>query len=95
MEKGNALVRGERSQPAATQMLPSTHSTEKETPYRRENTDTVEDHPVCIYLIYYDIEKPDKTRAILCAEMDQYGQQFTFQGETCLVEFLAWIHDIG
>lgn len=63
--------------------------------HRRDDSDTVEEHPVCIYLIYYDIEKPDKTRAILCAEMDQYGQQFTFQGETCLGEFLAWIHDIA
>ncbi|KAJ7323707.1 hypothetical protein OS493_031121 [Desmophyllum pertusum] len=33
--------------------------------HRRDDSDTVEEHPVCIYLIYYDIEKPDKTRAIL------------------------------
>ena len=49
--------------------------------------------------VYFDIEARQDTgnhmANLLCAETDQNDQQFTFEGETCVTDFLHWVHQLS
>ena len=53
-------------------------------------------HPV---FIYFDIEARQDTGQhvanLVCAETDQSDEQFTFKGDKCLEQFLAFVHGIA
>ena len=58
--------------------------------------DENETHPV---FVYFDIEARQDTgnhiANLVCAETDQDGEKHSFYGDTCLEEFLKWVHSVA